>query len=209
MGDLWVTSDHHLGHKNILNFTLPNSKIKARRYQDLDETYDTYDFRDLDDMHELMLYRWNSCVKPGDKVKHLGDFAMCPIAAEWFLKRAHGRKSLILGNHDHLFDQRIRKVYDAHFKKVTAWWKTGNYSERIIFSHFPLRYAGAFNVHGHVHNNTIKGPDAHRYMNVCVEVTNYFPIHIDECIERARIMRLTDESGEDKAEAGELVLCED
>ena len=58
--DIWVISDTHFDHANILNFTDAVGKP-------------TRNFADVEAMNEHMIERWNSVVKPGDKVYHLGD----------------------------------------------------------------------------------------------------------------------------------------
>jgi len=58
--DIWVISDTHFDHANILNFTDKVGKP-------------TRNFADVDEMNETMIANWNSVVKPGDKVYHLGD----------------------------------------------------------------------------------------------------------------------------------------
>jgi calcineurin-like phosphoesterase family protein len=60
---LFLISDTHFGHKNILKF--------ADR-----------PFESLEHMHAIMIQRWNEVVPPDATVLHLGDFAMGLINAE-------------------------------------------------------------------------------------------------------------------------------
>jgi len=61
MGNVWFISDTHFFHANILKFVGNDGKrIRAP-------------FQSLDEMHDYMIEKWNSKVKPGDKVYHLGD----------------------------------------------------------------------------------------------------------------------------------------
>lgn len=50
-------------------------------------------------------------------------------------------------------------------------------------SHIPLRLEslrdGKVNVHGHIHQNLMKEKG---YINVCVEVRDYTPVHMDQII---------------------------
>ena len=172
MSDIFVTSDTHFNHKNILTF---NDKIgKPVR-----------PFSSVEDMNETMIDNWNSVVKKGDKVYHLGDVFFGP--KEDFQKlwpRLNGSKRLVVGNHDDI------KWLSAggFFQKITMWrifkdWK-------LIFSHVPLREdqfrgdfngttpsEGMLNVHGHTHQNpSPPGP----YKCVCVEQTGYRPLSIEE-----------------------------
>lgn len=93
MSNIWIISDTHFNHKNILGFT--DSEGKKFR-GDL--------FKDVSDMNEQMIYNWNSVIKPEDKVYHLGDvyFGSQP-EADAILSRLMGKKRLIVGNHDCIY----------------------------------------------------------------------------------------------------------
>ena len=67
--NVWVTSDHHFGHSNIIKF--------CKR-----------PFESADDMDQAMIDAWNSVVSPHDVVFHLGDFTLSglPEAREYFSK---------------------------------------------------------------------------------------------------------------------------
>lgn len=56
--NIWFISDTHFGHANILEY-----EKEARPFSSLEE------------MHEVMIERWNSVVQPKDILYHLGDFA--------------------------------------------------------------------------------------------------------------------------------------
>lgn len=180
MADIWVTSDTHFNHANILKFTDDEGNLTRR-------------FDSLDDMNEVMIDRWNSRVKPGDKVYHLGDvfFGRRDQAPE-ILVQLNGRKRLVLGNHD---DNHKLEILQDYFEKIMLWrvWP----DEKMIFSHIPLHESvlapriaqyyvdgevgpepvPVLNVHGHIHQN--KSPDG-PYKCVCVEQTDYYPINIEE-----------------------------
>ena len=84
MINTFFTSDHHFGHQNILEYLL---KKESRPFSCLEE------------MHEVMIERWNSVVRCNDIVYHLGDFCFgrknISIGG-----RLNGKKKLIMGNHD-------------------------------------------------------------------------------------------------------------
>lgn len=175
MRDIFVTSDTHFRHANILKFTdsATGALIRGDR------------FADVDAMDEHMIERWNLVVKPGDIVYHLGDVVIGD--REWFKKnwpRLNGSKRLIVGNHDDV----PFLAAGGFFKKVSMWRMFPEFG--LMLSHVPLHASslrrGApndpdapvlLNVHGHIHQNpSPEGP----YRNVSVEVTDYTPMNIEE-----------------------------
>lgn len=178
MTDIWVTSDTHFNHKNILNFK-DDSGNPVRNFSSVEE------------MNEIIIERWNEVVKPGDKIYHLGDVFFGHIS--WVVDNWHrlnGKKRLIVGNHDDI----PNIVNRGMFEKVEMWrvFKEHN----LLFTHVPVSHQSIFhdrvkhgkkpltNVHGHIHNNM---SPIGRYVNVCVEVTDYRPVHLDELIKIAKI----------------------
>jgi calcineurin-like phosphoesterase family protein len=167
MADIWFTSDSHFFHENILKFT-GNDGARIRPA-----------WATVDEMNWDMVERWNSFVKPGDKVWHLGDvaFKTTERAAELdnLLGKLHGHKRMLVGNHDNLKSPALHR----HFEKIELW--KGFKDEGFTCSHIPLRLDslrdGAVNVHGHIHQNMMMEPG---YVNVCVEVRNYTPVHMDQ-----------------------------
>jgi calcineurin-like phosphoesterase family protein len=171
MSNIWVTSDTHFNHTNILRFTDNNTGKLVRP-----------EFKDVTEMNETMIQRWNEVVRPGDKVYHLGDVFFGD--KEWFQKtwpRLMGSKRLIVGNHDN-----VRYLSSGgFFAKVMMWRMFPEF--KILMSHVPLHESGLMrgakndkpmlNVHGHIHQNkSPKGP----YHCVCVEQTDYRPVHIED-----------------------------
>lgn len=159
--ETFFTSDHHFGHQNIIKYCRP-------------------EFRDVYHMDEELVERWNAKVGPNDRVYHGGDFAWSLGHAKWARKRLNGTIYLIVGNHDDIPDLVNAKL----FKRVSAWRKFRDWG--FIMSHFPLPKSQLFphfrwNVHGHVHNNNQQLEEFH--INICVEETDYAPLHLDELLE--------------------------
>lgn len=173
MPDIWFTSDSHFFHENILKFT-GNDDKRIRP-----------EFDNVGQMNEVMVERWNSVVKPGDKVWHLGDvaFKTGQRAEELhkLLRSLNGRKRLVVGNHDNIKSPAILNNFD----KIELW--KGFKDEGFTCTHIPLRLDqlrdGAVNVHGHIHQNLMHEAG---YVNVCVEVRNYLPVHMDQIIKEVR-----------------------
>lgn len=157
--NIWFISDTHFGHANFLNFTNDaGNKIRL--------------FDNVQQMDDCMMTRWNESIKPGDRVYHLGDVAMGNPAASRVVSKLHGSKRLVLGNHDVVKGDLVN-----HFHKITMWRVFREHD--FVLSHVPLREDNmitTFNLHGHIHQNP--SPSA-RHMNLCVEHTDYKPLHLD------------------------------
>lgn len=176
MPETWFISDTHFGHKNILEF-----EKEARP------------FSCLEDMHEVMIDRWNSVVRNNDIVYHLGDFAFGRHNIS-IAERLKGKKKLIMGNHDSYPASDYLKYFDKLYGVV--------FYERCILSHVPVHQNGLgkrwiLNVHGHLHSknvmctNIICGkphPD-NNYFNVSCEQNNLTPINAEVIRERLRELK--------------------
>lgn len=165
--NIWVISDTHLNHENILDFR-DNLGQKIRPFSSVSE------------MNERILDRWNERVKPGDKVYHLGDVAFGnkeDFKSLW--PKFNGSKRLVVGNHDDI------KFLSSggFFQKVSMWRTFPEYG--LVLTHVPIHQGGLytkgrkglFNVHGHIHHN--KSPEG-PYFNVSAEAVNYYPQHIED-----------------------------
>jgi len=177
--DIWVISDTHLGHQNILKFTDGATGNLVRGHL----------FDNIDQMDEYMLEKWNSVVKPGDIVYHLGDVFMgCKDRFKRQWPKFNGSKRLIVGNHDDI----PFLSSGGFFKKVQMWRMFPEFG--LMFSHVPLHESNLLrlkekggkwpedtesllNVHGHIHQNP--SPDG-PYRNVSVEAVDYTPVNIEE-----------------------------
>lgn len=164
---IFFISDHHLGHENILTFKRQNGTPLR-------------DFRNLHHMHEYMIEKHNSVVRPQDKVYFLGDVAIHKSGLE-VLPRMNGHKRLVRGNHD-IFKT---KEYMEYFEEIHGVRVFNGLPgvKRIVASHVPLHPDSVerwkFNLHGHLHANTY--PDK-KYINVCVEQLDYTPISMEEVL---------------------------
>ena len=162
MSDIWVISDTHWGHGNIIEYC--------------NRPYRNYLQMDWD-----MVERWNSIVKPQDKVYHLGDVYMqCSKGyIENILRNLNGKKRLILGNHDNGKDQ----ILQRYFQKIDVWRMLPEFG--LLLTHVPVHESTLdrgskgklLNVHGHIHDKPSPSKD-HRC--VCVEQINYIPISIED-----------------------------
>jgi calcineurin-like phosphoesterase family protein len=161
MSDIWIVSDTHFGHANILKF------------KDKDDNLIRPNFSSVEEMDEHMIDSWNSVVKDGDIVYHLGDVYFGDLGQ--CLNRCRGRKRLILGNHDDGKDPELQRS----FGKIMMWRMFPEFG--LVLTHVPVHESSLGikahkNVHGHLHQNLINDP---RYINVSVECINYTPINIE------------------------------
>lgn len=173
----WVISDLHLGHKRILEYS------GEYRGGTTPEEHD-----------EWIIAQWNSVVHKGDLVYVLGDVAMDAESLK-LVKRLKGMKNLVRGNHDILSTQ----AYLEHFNSVFG---LHHYRGLFWMSHAPIHPAelrGRFNLHGHVHQNSImrRGdvgdtPDE-RYINACVEMSYGVPQDLDALYEKYLPLKQTRE----------------
>jgi len=160
MAEVFVISDTHLGHDNILTFEHDGQPLRP--------------FKSLTEMHVEIIERWNRTVSPGDKVYHLGDVAFTKEGLH-LLKMMNGKKRLVRGNHDlfktSLYSQYFQEIYGV--RHINGIWLT----------HVPMHENSIneprvkMNIHGHLHANKIDHP---KYFNASVECIDYTPVSIDQ-----------------------------
>lgn len=192
---LWFSSDLHLGQQSILTFK--DNEGKPLR-----------PFSTLEEMHDVIVARHNSVVGPHDTWYCLGDVVIHNKKGFPVLGRMNGRKILIKGNHC-IFKL---KDYAPYFEDIRAYKIFPTYG--LICSHMPihpnqLERRWKANVHGHSHSNhvmisehTTRTTNTEggqltefitnpirdiRYVNICVEQTNYTPISFEEVLTRANL----------------------
>lgn len=167
MLEIWLTSDTHFDHANIIK-------------------YEGRPFRDNLDMTEVLISNWNSVVGPEDLIIHLGDVFFCGAERMAHISsRLNGRKILIRGNHD-------RGYTNTKFKKMGFDVFNYYFKDGFLLSHWPqddqalnVAVSGGYlrgNIHGHVHGD-ISGLDQSIYRCVSVELTDYKPIKFSEVTE--------------------------
>ncbi len=162
MSEIYLISDTHFGHRNIIEY--------EKEFRP---------FSTIEEHDEALIDYWNETVTPQDIVYHLGDFAFgkrnVPIA-----EKLNGNKHLIMGNHD-IYGVR---TYLEYFDKVYPC----KILERCLLTHIPIhpvslgRYTA--NVHGHLHHK--ESPEGN-YVNVSCEQTDLRPIPFDEIYNRLKV----------------------
>lgn len=164
---IYFTSDLHYGHKAAIN-------LSQRPFETIEE------------MNETLIQRWNAKVKQNDTVYILGDLSFrIPVdEAIVFIRKLHGKKILIKGNHD--------KKYDASlFEEICDFKEINIYQQSFSLMHYPMlewpksRY-GSIHLHGHQHNNkdyniAMKKAGILRY-DVGVDVNDFTPVSMGEIL---------------------------
>ena len=152
MGNTFIISDLHFGHRNM---------AFHRGFQSVEEH----------DQH--IIDCWNNVVTKGDTVWILGDISMEKATEYHKLGLLKGYKKVVLGNHDMCkpsHNVEMLKYVNAICGAVT------NKSKGYILTHIPIHefelQRFKKNIHGHVHENTISDS---KYVNVSCEVINYTP----------------------------------
>lgn len=133
----FFTADTHFGHQLMLDFR---------------------PFVSTDEMDQFIIDAWNAVVRPHDVVWHLGDFSCHDVArTKQIFDRLHGRKRLILGNHD-LHNGEVRKsLCDlAWDQPPTHYAEVKQAGERVILHHYAMRtwsasVHGSWHLYGHSH----------------------------------------------------------
>lgn len=156
MNRVFVTSDTHFFHKNILRFNP-----------------ETRPWETVEEMNQGLIDNWNQTVDKSDIVYHLGDIAMgSKKNIPDLLAQLNGKTHLILGNHDKMlagFDQSGimfikplgRQMLDTRqLASIQAYSEISHKGKTVILSHYPMRTwnksnYGSYMLFGHVHGDML------------------------------------------------------
>lgn len=148
-------------------------------------------FTSVEEMNETIVERWNSIVKNGDYVYHLGDVMLGNYDVN-ILKRLNGTIFVIRGNHD--TENKLRDIYDtgkvANVIHTSELIKFGKLS--LFLCHYPVLTANfddkhfnqhIISLHGHIHQTANwLFPDNPFIYHVGLDSHNCTPVHIEEII---------------------------
>lgn len=170
---VWVCSDLHLNHFNIIK-------------------YCNRPFYGIEQMNSTLIKNWNDCVDDEDIVIFCGDFCFARTSeaaqvTERFTRALRGHKVIIKGNHD--------------FKKLRytdLGWDREFYQEfsfgRFDFRHRPDDLSAAareydFVFYGHVHDKVI-GDAPYNTINACLDVHDFKPLDITDYFTKLELEEL-------------------
>lgn len=171
MSKIFLTSDCHLNHLNILKYE-PVSRP----------------FKTVEEMNKAIINNWNSVVSPEDTVYVCGDLCMGPIdKVEECIRQLNGKIILVRGNHDTANRIRLYKVLGIEVKDIEYISYKGRF---FILCHFPIANeefikmvrqdnSEVVNLYGHVHSNAPVGYKDGTY-HVGADTNNLTPISLEQ-----------------------------
>jgi calcineurin-like phosphoesterase family protein len=170
---IWVTSDLHFGHKNIMKFC----PVTRSRFKD-----------DVEVMNNTMRREWNELISPTDTVYILGDVAfMSGSESGRMVNSLHGIKILIEGNHDrkNLLDATFRNSFAEIHKYLDITYE----GTRVVMFHYPIlewdqMHRGAVHLHGHVHGK-VSGLERFRARDVGMDATGAIAVSMEDIVKDA------------------------
>lgn len=196
-----VTSDLHIGHRNIAKYT-------GRPFDNTESTWE---------MDNTLVQNHNSVVKPGETTLNCGDVALGQMDNSLkTYEKLNGRIILIPGNHDAISSvsgakpgrvERLRPLYEEMFDLILP--ETGNRlvavkngeEKELQASHYPSfgdshdrgpqdRYAhlrpqsGSLPIiHGHTHSKDVFQPGHPDEFHVGVEAHNLTPVRAEVIVD--------------------------
>ena len=162
---IWFTSDLHLGHRAAISMC-------GRPFETIEE------------MNEILISNFNSCVKKSDTVYILGDIAhRIPVTdVNQMISKLNGKKILCKGNHDKKYEEDLfYGIYD--FLEIAV------NRVNISLMHYPMmswpksRY-GALHLHGHIHSkgdyNLQQKMEGRLRYDVGIDANKYCPVSIEQ-----------------------------
>jgi len=162
---IWFTGDLHLGHRAVINMC-------------------ERPFESVEEMNEILIRNFNSCVKQKDTVYILGDIThKIPVTeANCLVDRLNGKKILCRGNHDKEYDTEL-------FDGIYDYLEIAVSGVNVSLMHYPMMEwpksgRGSLHLHGHIHSKgdyNLQQREAGilRY-DVGVDANYYYPVSIEQ-----------------------------
>lgn len=179
MSKVYISSDLHLGHTNIIKYC-PESRGH---------------FETVDQMNEQIITNINSMVSDEDTLILVGDLCFTsPLKGCEYLKRINGKKILIWGNHDKKLrnstefqSQRglMGVIQEADYLELTH--THGGIKHNICLMHFPILSwhragHGAMHFFGHCHTPKSKNIPRGRSQDIGLDSNDMIPYDMDDLV---------------------------
>lgn len=139
--DIFVTSDLHFGHANIIK-------------------YENRPYKDIEEMDNDLIEKWNGTVKQKDLVYILGDFSWYKgEKTNEILERLSGKKILVIGNHDEVF-LKDKKFNKELFEEICYYKQLKHNKKVYVMFHYPIaehngKAHGYIHLYGHIHSTNL------------------------------------------------------
>lgn len=154
-------------------------------------------FDSLERMEATLVEQWNSVVKDGDTVYHLGNFSWDPISAETVLLSLRGKIVFLLGPRDaHMAEVSLVRAGRHQvvagggmslLRDIPARKKKGKRTD-VVISHWPLAdWPGRDSGVIHAHGGSVKTDLAGEPGRFCVNCVNWDlkPVDVEALLEFA------------------------
>ncbi|MBO7212637.1 MAG: metallophosphoesterase [Methanobrevibacter sp.] len=173
---IWLTSDLHLNHYNILNLERFNLNRFGLGY-----------IKTLDQYNNMIISHINAKVMSQDTLYIVGDvgFGPCAEIKKLLDKIVCRNLILIFGNHDKYGIAQAKKI---GFKEaIYGPYYLPESKGKILLSHYPSYEALynpylAYNLHGHLHGSKL---DDDQFFNLNIAMNEYYPVKADDFLKRA------------------------
>lgn len=178
---IWLTSDSHFQHSK-------------------DFIYEVRGFASVEDMNEAIIENWNSVIKEGDIVYHLGDVIMGELESGLELVRQlKGKKFLAFGNHD--TQARISAFeHNLLFKNIQMGYRIKSGKMTLILTHYPTIVENTtkekvISFHGHTHATSAFYNDQWNMFNVGMDAHNCKLVNLEDAVAAIK-QKKKDKSGQ-------------
>ncbi len=168
---IYFTSDQHFNH-------------------DKDFIWEQRGFKNVTEMNEALIGKWNEVITPWDTVFHLGDLCLGKIEdIEPILRRLNGEIHLVIGNHDTVNRIAFYKTV-PQIKRIIDFTTVNHNGCHLALSHYPKditkrkrHYSQEmYCVHGHIHTRDRFMSEYKFTYNVAVDAHELKPILIDDLV---------------------------
>jgi calcineurin-like phosphoesterase family protein len=180
---VWITSDTHFGHKNIVrgvtNWRTQDGQIPVES---------TRDFNTVEEMNQRLADGINNVVDQDDTLIMLGDvsFGGFDNIGNFINRIVCKNIHLILGNHDTHIENNRGDIQDK-FLSVQHYLEVKIEGKDFVLCHYPLQSwhglnKGVIHLHGHVHLPDNRKFGNGKKMDVGVDGNNLDPYSISDII---------------------------
>lgn len=170
---IYLTSDPHFGHENIIKY------VKRP-------------FSNADEMDKVLIENFNKTVKPDDILYILGDFTMHGSYTKCMKYREQincDHVHLIIGNHDKKFHKSCVETGKPQIYESEDYYAELTYNNtKFCLSHYPFyswngRDHGSIMCHGHIHSSR-RWNEINQWQQLClfdvgVDANDYTPVSLD------------------------------